>query len=305
MRRKPLAPRTVAGGDPSTTEFFHVLAQQDIHSPYKGLLSYQDSRADRVWSLFYGNHLKTLGQYADFISPEYLKTIDTVGFRVERMPTMKQLRSRLHDVGWDVAPVSGYLKGDALFAHLHARRFPLSLPIRSEQFIEHSPMPDFIHDVLGHYPFLFVDGYRRFAGRLAERFLDAAPCPLEDRLFAAQERLSMLVNVDGEASLVADAQRDVNALHAAIDANPSRRSLLLRLYLWAVEFGFMDSGRALPKVVGAGILSSKEELRWAIEQKKVPLDRHNVNTPYDFTNLQSQYFSFRDWESLEALLFQI
>jgi phenylalanine-4-hydroxylase len=246
-----------------------------------------------------------LGQYSDCISPDYLKTIDSLGFHVERIPEIGKLRSKLHDVGWNIEPVSGYLKGEELFALLHARRLPLSLPIRSEQFLEHSPMPDFIHDVLGHYPFLFVEGYRHFIQSLAERFLDATPCPLEGRLFAAQERLSMLANVGAEASLVDDAQLCVDALHVAIHANPSRRSLLLRLYLWAIELGFMGSGRGGPKVVGAGILSSKDELRWAIQQKKVPLDRHNVNTPYDFSKMQRQYFSFSDWESLETLLLRI
>lgn len=268
----------------------------------KGLLSVRDGRRHAVWEAFYRRHRLTLAQYSDLIAPAYLEAFRGLNLPTEEAPSLEWLRARVRPLGWDLAPVRGYVSGDVIFGLLAQRRLPISEHIRSEQFLEHSPLPDFIHDMFGHYPFLFDAGYRRFAERFGQRFVQTAPCPKEDRLFSLQERLGTLVNVGAETRDIAAVRQEIDATNRAIDEDPSERSKLMKLYLWAVEFGFHSGGSGVPRVVGAGILSSKDEMAWAVMQKKLPLTKATLQTPYDFTNPQAQYFTLPDWRAAEDLL---
>ncbi|MFL1462044.1 phenylalanine 4-monooxygenase [Roseococcus sp. DSY-14] len=68
--------------------------------------------------------------------------------------------------GWSLVAVPGLIPEDAFFAHLAARRFPVTHWIRRPEEMDYLEEPDIFHDFLGHVPLLahpdfadFLQGY--------------------------------------------------------------------------------------------------------------------------------------------------
>jgi phenylalanine-4-hydroxylase len=85
-----------------------------------------------------------------------------------------------------------------------------------------------------------------------------------------------------------------------IEAGPNI-DLLARLYWYTVEFGLIRTTQGL-KIYGAGILSSKSEVRHAIEStdvERLPFDAAQVvRRPYQIDKLQDTYFVLDDFRQL-------
>ena len=80
----------------------------------------------------------------------------------------------------------------------------------------------------------------------------------------------------------------------------SHIDLLARLYWYTVEFGLIRTPQGL-KIYGAGILSSAQEVRHAIEGnvERLPFEPAQVmRRPYEFDKLQNTYFVLDDFRQL-------
>jgi phenylalanine-4-hydroxylase len=78
-------------------------------------------------------------------------------------------------------------------------------------------------------------------------------------------------------------------------------ALFSSIYWYTVEFGFLKEN-GVPKIFGAGILSSTAETSHALEPatKKLPFDLETVlNTPYQTDQLQETYFVADSFAQME------
>lgn len=76
--------------------------------------------------------------------------------------------------GWQLVAVPGFIPDDVFFAHLAARRFPVTHWLREERELDYLVEPDLFHDFFGHVPMLldpaiadFLEAY----GHAGERAL--------------------------------------------------------------------------------------------------------------------------------------
>jgi len=83
--------------------------------------------------------------------------------------------------GWTLVPVPGLIPDHAFFAHLAARRFPVTHWIRRPEELDYIVEPDIFHDAFGHVPLLmqpefaaFLQAYGRM-GQEAARIGALAP----------------------------------------------------------------------------------------------------------------------------------
>lgn len=73
--------------------------------------------------------------------------------------------------GWSVVAVPGLIPNDPFFAHLAARRFPVTRWIRRPEELDYIVEPDIFHDAFGHLPLLANPDFARFLeayGRMGE-----------------------------------------------------------------------------------------------------------------------------------------
>jgi phenylalanine-4-hydroxylase len=88
-------------------------------------------------------------------------------------------------------------------------------------------------------------------------------------------------------------------------ANKTDRAMLARLYWFTIEFGLVNSKSGL-KVYGGGILSSKQETRYALESgipSRKPLEVLDVfRTHYRIDELQKNYFIIENLSDLHHLI---
>lgn len=90
----------------------------------------------------------------------------------------------------------------------------------------------------------------------------------------------------------------------ALKASPEERRHLARLYWFTVEFGLIQAKEGL-RIYGGGILSSKGETTYCLEDSKVirkPFDIIDaLRTPYRVDIMQPIYFVIQDFSDLYQL----
>jgi len=81
--------------------------------------------------------------------------------------------------GWRLVAVPGFIPDDVFFAHLAARRFPVSVWVRRPEEMDYLVEPDLFHDYFGHVPMLldplFADCLAAYGARGQEASADALP----------------------------------------------------------------------------------------------------------------------------------
>lgn len=76
------------------------------------------------------------------------------------------------------------------------------------------------------------------------------------------------------------------------------------VYAKTIEFGLMGTPGE-PKILGAGIISSREEVRHVFhpDTPRYPFDlEHVIASPFPIGGVQTQYFVLKDFDALERLL---
>jgi len=112
---------------------------------------YTEAEQDR-WQRLYARQMRLVPGRA---CPEFLDVIDTLDF-VAGIPRFADVNERLAAAtGWSVVAVPGLLPEKAFFAHLAARRFPVTVWLRDETEFDYIVEPDIFHDFFGHVPLLF------------------------------------------------------------------------------------------------------------------------------------------------------
>lgn len=127
---------------------------------------YPDYRSEdhQIWKTLFDRQRELLPGRA---SEAYLRGIDILELKSERIPSLKDLSASLdRATGWKVARIPGLLHERDFFSLLSERVFPSTDYIRNLDELDYTPAPDLFHDIFGHMPMLtnpsFADFYQRF-----------------------------------------------------------------------------------------------------------------------------------------------
>jgi len=245
-------------------------------------------------------------QYSECIDPSYLAGFAKLGLDAEQIPTLNQLNEALKPVSWSVICIDGYITA-SIYAKLIAKRiFPISRHIRSLEHIDHSPVPDFIHDVIGHLPMLFIPAYQDYLSQIVACINQAAGNQFDVALFQAEMDISNLkMQSNPDQIKIEKILTNISALHQELKKNPSELTHLNHMFLWSIEFGLFGTLDNY-KCFGAGILSSQTEtLAFCHRLRKVLTYSIDViDYAISFTDTQSQFFVIERCELLNNVLDQ-
>ena len=112
---------------------------------------------------------------------EFIRGLRGLGVAADGIPDFRRLSDVLGKAtGWSIVAVPGLVPDAVFFAHLAARRFPVTWWIRKPAQMDYLQEPDVFHDIYGHVPLLmdpvFGDYMQAYGegGVKAERLGDIA-----------------------------------------------------------------------------------------------------------------------------------
>lgn len=108
-----------------------------------------------------------------FACAEYLRGAAALHLPAERVPQLREVDERVHDLtGWHIEPVPGLVATRRFYGSLAERRFLSTQYIRHHSVPYYTPEPDIVHEIVGHANMLaspvFADLYEA-AGRASLR----------------------------------------------------------------------------------------------------------------------------------------
>jgi phenylalanine-4-hydroxylase len=125
-----------------------------------------------IWRDLYGRQLRLVERYA---APEFLAGIRALRAGGERIPRFADTNAVLGDLtGWQLVAVPGLIPEEHFFAHLAARRFPVTVWIRRRDELDYLVEPDVFHDYFGHVPLLTNPVFADFLQAYGRRGPEAA-----------------------------------------------------------------------------------------------------------------------------------
>ncbi|MBS4004102.1 MAG: hypothetical protein KGZ91_12070, partial [Afipia sp.] len=208
------------------------------------------------------------------------------------VPSPDDLNAWLEPTGWRVSIADGFVAVDD-YQRCHAEKvFPICRYVRRARDIDHSPTPDYLHDVLGHLPMLFDPRYSQLLqawGKLGESI---RPSGADVEMAASLSHLLDVLDQDHIDPMDAEAGRQRLAeARRRSNLEPSRFSRHEKFYTWAIEFGIFGAERDL-NLIGAAALSSAGELQRLISrQVQLGSFKHQaLQTSVDYTTYQPQMF---------------
>jgi phenylalanine-4-hydroxylase len=110
------------------------------------------ARDHALWRSLFERQAETLrGRACD----EFLAGLDGLGIAKDGIPDFDRLsRPLIEATGWRIVAVPGLVPDEIFFAHLAARRFPVTWWIRRPEQMDYLQEPDVFHDIYGHVPLL-------------------------------------------------------------------------------------------------------------------------------------------------------
>jgi phenylalanine-4-hydroxylase len=222
------------------------------------------------------------------------------------IPTEKHINQRLAPTGWSVVFVDGYLPAKVYVELILTRSFPVARDIRSLRHLDLSPVPDLVHDVLGHLPMLFSEQYRLYLLSVCSLMRRTIPESLDDDVYVINRQISKLKSMEEEDSeRVSALERRLSEMRLVLETRPSKAVLLERIFLWSIEFGLFGTIQN-HQIYGAGLLSSPREIE-AVSKGTAPIHRYThdvVRHDICFTGAQSQFFVASGYQELHDVLAQ-
>jgi phenylalanine-4-hydroxylase len=260
-----------------------------------------------VWKNVLTQQNNLINMYSHQIAPAYLSGLTKLGIASSNIPHLNEINKALQPVGWHTACVNGYISEVVYFRFIANKIFPVSRNLRKAQHIDHSPIPDFIHDVIGHLPLLFIQDYQNILLRIAKLNTLVKGNELDVTLSKTNLELALLKeSLDLSNPQIQDSLKKIEQIRIGLKKNPTTLTKLNRLFLWSVEFGLMGTVNDY-KCFGAGLLSSPTELQNALHggnTKVLPYTLDVINYDINFTDTQNQFFVIRDFKNLVEIINQ-
>jgi len=105
-----------------------------------------------IWGFLLKRQLEVLKGRA---CTEFMDALNILRFNSDRIPEFEIINQALAKVtGWQIIGVPGLIPAEAFFAHLAARRFPVTHWMRPNDKLDYIVEPDIFHDLFGHVPLL-------------------------------------------------------------------------------------------------------------------------------------------------------
>ncbi len=271
----------------------------DYHAPFR-----EQGHEAEVWGAILRTRRELFERYGHRISPRYLEGFKELGLAGEVPPSIEAINRALAPLEWSAAYVDGFIPGAVYAALVNNRIFPVANFLRPPEWIRHSPVPDYVHDVIGHLPQLFSRTLRDFMCRLAGVMAAFPQSAEETTHYRATKRFSLLVLDGAPPDEIEAARAEMDAAQELVTGMDTPLSRLGRLFLWTVELGVLGTPDDF-RIVGAGLLSSENELRLILEGdvQFEPFDvAKATSTDIDFTGLQRRYFIARSFEEYDLAL---
>ncbi len=109
-----------------------------------------------LWRRLYSRQSALVPRYACAEFNAALASLDAS----EAIPRFDEVNARLGPAsGWQIVAVPGLIPDREFFAHLAARRFPVTVWLRQPEEVDYIAEPDVFHDFFGHVPLLFEPLY--------------------------------------------------------------------------------------------------------------------------------------------------
>lgn len=263
------------------------------------------TKADHeTWQLLLERTARQLSRYESRIHPSYLAGFGLLFQQSRSIPTVEELNAKLRRFKWKTVLVDGYIPHHAYARLLAARTFPVARHIRNRNDVDHSPVPDLAHDVIGHLPMLLDRQHRELLRRVGRVMSRVEPDARDDRLFAAQQRAGYLRQTALHSpAMLRAADDEVASAEAAVANSPSPIALLSRLYLWTIEFGLLGGPDAWV-AYGAALMSSSLELQQLMSGRArvLPLTIDVLKSGIAFCDPQRRYYWAQDCEHVHRVL---
>ena len=276
----------------SLTSKYDYLFEHDVKNYVKNIIIYDnndewsveqyvDDKEHEIWKELYNNtyslaYDNSIEMYKNGITNFCNLPIDFP----DKMPNLNNISSIINnETGWKIKVVAGFVDEIIFFRLLRDKFFPSSDIIRlSERFhkkykntnvrndLSYTPEPDIFHEIFGHAPLLFSKKYCDLL-----QSIGALGCEiLENTSFSEDLKIHNLKR-------------------------------LQNFVWWTIEFGLMniDNERGFD-IYGAGILSSSNEIKHAINSKNI-LDydiETVIMTRFDYSELQDRYFLIDSFDFL-------
>lgn len=233
----------------------------------------------------------------------YLDGLQKTGIEIEQIPRIENISAALEKIGWRALPVSGFIPPTAFMELQALSVLPIATDMRSLEHLLYTPAPDIVHEAAGHAPMLADP---EFAKYLQEYALVASKAIISKEDLNLYEAIRILSDIKenplSTKQQIAKAEQDLAEASRAI-SNVSEAAELSRMNWWTAEYGLIGSLEC-PKIIGAGLLSSKGESKWCLQPsvRKIPLSVDCVKTGYDITEPQPQLYVAKDFQHLISVV---
>ncbi len=260
-----------------------------------------------VWEKMVKNIIQSFKKYEGFIYPPFEEGFQKLGLDNLSIPDLATINKKLAPISWQAFYVTGFVPAGIYSLMLANQIFPVSAVLRPLKYFDYSASPDLAHDLLGHLPMLFVEGFRELLKNWAIKtaqcrntFLDEETYRLTAALIAEKEQNNP--NLDKIKTLT----QHLNSVYKQLNNNPSELSILAKFYGWSFEFGAIKNNKVL-NIFGAAIVSSSKETE-NICTGKATLTEFNediLKTGVNYTSLQEKIFYVNDFEAYNYFLDKI
>jgi phenylalanine-4-hydroxylase len=294
--QSPGRPLQGTGGDADAAEFLDKYLTPQQYGAYS-------SDAQTVWREVMRRNEDIVSRHAERIHPAYLAGLERLQLP-RRVPRTEELNERLHETGWRIVTVDGYIPSTAYATLMAQRIFPVSLRIRRPEHVDYAPEPDMVHDILGHLPMLFCAEHRDYLQELASVARHALPNALDMAFHESVKHMAQLKSApERDEQQVSLSERRVEQVYAQLVGNASEVTHLRRIYTWSIEFGlFYRDGQLV--VHGAALLSAPTELERVLTDsaRLVPYSLDVLRHENAFSDLLERYFVAKDYAHLHDVL---
>lgn len=113
-----------------------------------------------VWKTLFNRQMEILNP---IVSGEYLKALNDVGFRNDKIPDFSEVNNLLTPLtGWNLKVVPNISPQKEFFEFLSQKKFTATCWLRTMEQLDYLEEPDMFHDVFGHVPLLSNKEYVNF-----------------------------------------------------------------------------------------------------------------------------------------------